>query len=84
MAAADIVTSKYWNTNGIGISVVAIEGQINDVAAYIGASERGAEYESEAQEWSRRYGAKLTEEEAKGMLPQIAQILEDNGMHYRR
>ncbi len=84
MAAREIVTSKYWNTNGVGISVVAIEGHINDVGAYIGASEQGAQYESAAREWAINYGAKLTQEEALGMLPRLAEIMEENGMHYRR
>ena len=78
-----IYHSKYWNTNGIGIAIVAVRGGNNDIAAYIGASEAGAERQEEAEGWAKRFGAKLGKEEAFGMLPHLQELMEVDGLHYR-
>lgn len=78
-----ILQSKYWNTNGIGIAVVAIQGGNNDVAAYIGASSEGAVRQEAAEEWAMRFGAKLYLEEALGMLPNLEAAMTELKLHYR-
>jgi len=82
MAYGDVITQKYWNTNGIQIAIVATEGGANDVAAYIGAT-KGAKHEIETVQWAQRHGAKLNVDEALGMLPNLADILEEYNLHYR-
>lgn len=83
MAHRDIIQWKYWNTNGIGIAIVAAKGGASDVGAYIGASVAGAEFEEVAVRDARAYGAKLTKEEALGMLPGLSEIMQELGLTYR-
>ena len=78
-----IVQSRYWNTNGIGIAIVAVLGGNNDVAAYIGASEDGAEREEAAMDWTISFGAKLTATDAFGMLSNLEDTMATRGLHYR-
>ena len=78
-----IFKSKYWNTNGIGIAIVAVTGHNNDVAAYIGASEGGAHHMEAAFDWAAQFGAKLYREEAFQMLPTLEADLSEAGLHYR-
>lgn len=83
MTADRILQRKYWNTNGIGIAVVAVLGSNNDIAAYIGASEEGAHHHEAAEEWAMRFGAKLYREEALGMLPNLEAAMTELELHYR-
>ena len=78
-----IIQSRYWNTNGIGIAIVAVTGGNNDVAAYIGASSDGAEREQAALDWTIKFGAKLQRVEAYGMLPGLEDKMTGLGLHYR-
>lgn len=78
-----VIQHKYWNVNGIGIAVVAKEGGVKDCAVYLGASVRGAETEELAVEDAIRWGAKLSREEAYGMLPRLQQELQELGLTYR-
>ena len=76
--------SRYWNTNGAEIGIVAVEnhwdsdpaGTVGDWGAYIGAT-FGGHPKAETLEWAMRHGAKLSEEEARFFFPYIA-------MRYRR
>lgn len=74
---------KYWNTNGIGIAIVAVKGTNNDVGAYIGASEAGAQSSDAAISWTIHMGSKLYREEAFGMLLGLEDDLILAGLHYR-
>ena len=78
-----LFASKYWNTNGIGIAIVVVLGNNNDVAAYIGASEEGSQRMEAAFEWAASFGAKLYREEAFGMIPMLEERLQEAGLHYR-
>lgn len=82
MAHGNLIVAKYWNTNGMQVSIVAVQGGTNDVAAYIGAT-ANAHHEQETHDWTILHGAKLYRDEAFRMLPRLEQILEDTGMHYR-
>ncbi len=61
--------ARYWNTNGKGITIVASISEGIDWAAYIGADE-GWE-EQACIEWAARYGAKLSEPDARHFFPAI-------------
>lgn len=61
-----ILDSYYWNTNGMAISIVAVEGGI-DWAAYIGATDK-VEHEIDAHLWTLDYGAKLSESFARSLF----------------
>ena len=62
-----ITAYRYWNGNGFGIAVVAVEGGADDWAAYIGAQPDPAT-DQQTVLWTRRFGTKLTEEEARGLF----------------
>lgn len=78
-----IIASRYWNTNGIGISIVAITGYANYVTAYIGACPEGAQHEDTAHNWAARHGAKLCQEEALRMLPVLEAVMQELELQYR-
>lgn len=63
-----IIANRYWNANGIGVAVAAVQGEINDWAAYIGAQPDPTS-EEETTEWARRFGCKLSMPEAFALLP---------------
>ena len=59
----------YWNSNGKGITIVAVTTEGIDWAAYIGADDG---WEEEACiRWAVEYGAKLFSEDAKHFFPDI-------------
>lgn len=64
-----ILAYNYWNTNGQGIVILAIEGHANDWAAYIGAA--GPWSEEEAVGTVAREGAKLSRDQAHRWFPQL-------------
>ena len=78
-----IIERKYWNTNGMGIAIVAVRGMNNDVAAYIGACAEGAERQEAAEEWTMLRGSKLGKEEAFDMLPRLKDRMTELKLHYR-
>lgn len=59
---------RYWNSNGMGMAIVAVEGAADDWAAYIGALPDPAT-EQLTVEWTRAYGCKLSEREALAFFP---------------
>ena len=60
---------RYWNTNGKGITIVAVTTEGIDWAAYIGADDG---WEEEACiKWAADYGAKLLESDARHFFPDI-------------
>ncbi len=74
-----ILDNRSWYANGMGVIIVAVEGSVNDWAAYIG----GVAYtdpEDNAIEWVGRHGCKLSEDEAKAFFPRIAA----SDLKYRR
>ena len=82
MALGDYIQTRYWNTNGMQISMVAVQGGNNDVGVYIGAT-AGAQREHETHEWTVNHGAKLRRDDAFQMLPKLEAILKALGLHYR-
>lgn len=60
---------EYWNANGYATAVVAVPGEADDWAAYIGAQPDPASKE-ETLEWVARYGSKLSERQAKTFFEQ--------------
>ena len=79
-----IIQSRYWNTNGIGIAIVAVRGHADDIAAYIGASIPGAQRQEIAEEDAASTGAKLTHAEALQLLPTLEAQMTALGLSYRR
>ena len=65
----EILEGRYWNTNGKGITIVAVITEGIDWAAYIGADE-GWE-EQACIKWASDYGAKLSERDAMYFFPDI-------------
>ena len=65
-----IIEGRYWNTCGIAISVVASVVEEIDWAAYIGATSRMVS-EEESVKWTKKYGAKLSESDARYYFPDI-------------
>ena len=63
-----VLEYNYWNTNGVGIVIVALEGHVSDWAAYIGAIS-GYHTEEEAIAWTARHGAKLASVQAARWFP---------------
>lgn len=64
-----IIEGRYWNTNGKGITIVAVITEDIDWAAYIGADDG---WEEEACiKWAADYGAKLSESDARYIFPSI-------------
>ncbi len=59
---------NYWNANGRGIAIVAIEGGA-DWAAYIGSDD--GMHEAGCVEWTCRHGPKLSREQAHRWFPQL-------------
>ena len=60
---------RYWNTNGNGVAVIASVSGGREWAAYIGAS--GPESEEECLAQVARWGAKLSERDARHFFPLI-------------
>lgn len=63
------IEGRYWNTNGKGITIVAVINEGIDWAAYIGADDG---WEEEACiEWTAEHGAKLSAGDGKHFFPDI-------------
>lgn len=60
----NIIEARYWNTGGIAIAIIAVVTENIDWAAYIGAN-KFVEHEEDAIEWTMRWGAKLSELDAR-------------------
>jgi len=65
-----ILASKYWNSNGFAVAIVAVQGGARDWAAYIGGTDR-TEHEMDAIEDAMRHGSKLSRTEAVALFPQL-------------
>ena len=63
------IEGRYWNTNGVGICIVAVITRGVDWAAYIGGDEGYSE--QACLEWTAEYGAKLSAQDAKHFFPNI-------------
>ena len=64
------IEGRYWNTNGKGITIVAVVSHNIDWAAYIGADD-GWE-EAACIRWAADKGAKLSAQDARYYFPEIA------------
>ena len=64
-----ILNYSYWNANGKGVCIAAVEGGIADWAAYIGADD-GMRTE-ECVEWTIRRGCKLSRKQANRWFPEL-------------
>jgi len=82
MAHKDIITSRYWNTNGQQVAVVAVEGGAHDVAAYIGGT-CGYTKEGDTLVWVVNHGAKLGSADAHRMLPRLRCRMQEFNLTYR-
>ena len=65
-----VLSYSYWNSNGLGIVIVAREGYVDDWAAYIGGL-AGYHTEEEAIARACSDGAKLSREQATRWFPQL-------------
>jgi hypothetical protein len=66
----EIITGRYYNSNGYACAIVAVVNEGIDWGAYIG----GADYmlsEEEAIEWIAKMGDKLSKEDAMYFFPDI-------------
>ena len=72
MAHGEIIAYRYWNSNGVPVAIVAVEGDAHDVTAYIGGDSRPYAREEDTVQRVREYGAKFTREEAMWYLPELA------------
>jgi hypothetical protein len=64
-----VLNYNYWNANGIGISIVAVEGGVADWAAYIGADD--GKRTEECVKWTVRHGSKLSRDQAHRWFPDL-------------
>ena len=64
-----VLNYSYWNANGKGICIAAVEGAIADWAAYMGADD-GMRAE-ECVEWTIRRGCKLSRQQAHRWFPDL-------------
>ena len=71
MAYGEIIAHRYWNTGGVAVAIVAVEGGADDVAAYIGGDPRPHAREDDTVQHVLYTGAKLTREEAMRFLPKL-------------
>ena len=65
----DKYEGRYWNSNGVGIAIVASVTKSIDWAAYIGADDGYSE--DACLQWTARHGSKLSEEDARHLFPDI-------------
>ena len=64
-----VIGESYFNSNGVGIAIVAVEGGADDWAAYIGADVGMSE--DACVRWTCRHGAKLGRDQAGRWFPQL-------------
>lgn len=64
-----ILNYSYWNANGSGIVILAIEGGAADWAAYIGSDDGMSE--EECIRWTAEKGCKLSRAQAHRWFPQL-------------
>ena len=64
------IEGRYWNTSGVAIAIVAVTTEGVDWAAYIGATVETM-LSTQAVEWTVRWGAKLSESDARHYFPNI-------------
>ena len=65
----DQYEGRYWNTNGVGIAVIASVTKDIDWAAYIGADNGYSE--ATCLQWTAKHGQKLREVDARYFFPEI-------------
>jgi hypothetical protein len=70
------IRHEYWNANGMAVAIVAIPGEADDWAAYIGGQPDPdfCGYHPTTQEtleWVKRHGCKLSERMARALFPEI-------------
>lgn len=72
-----IIGRMYFNTGGMAVSIVAVKGGTNDWAAYIGGSDSPhLTFRAEdLHQWTRKHGAKLSENYARVIFPDVPEEL---------
>ena len=70
----DILAYRYWNSNGVPVAIVAVEGSIEDMGAYIGGDPKPDASEEATIKYVLGYGAKLSREDAFRFLPLLAEL----------
>lgn len=68
------ISGKYFNSNGMQVSITAAVTWKVDWAAYIGAT-KDAWKEEETHIWTVRHGAKLNVEDAQHYFPWLMELL---------
>ena len=71
-----IIASRYWNTNGHAVAIVAVEGYASDWACYLGGSDH-TQREQDALNDVAAHGAKLSERDARHFFPDISLAYRD-------
>lgn len=66
-----VLSYSYWNQNGLGIIIVAIEGYADDWAAYIGAANWKGASEEESIRYVCERGCKLSRNKAAAWFPNL-------------
>lgn len=74
MAYKDILTNRYWNLGNHSVAIIAIEGGVGDVGAYIGANFDKMASEEETCRVVAEHGVKLSRHDAYAMLPRLSQF----------
>ena len=64
-----VLNYSYWNANGIGVCIVAVEGGAADWAAYIGADD--GQRTEECVAWTIRRGCKFSRNQANRWFPEL-------------
>ncbi len=64
-----VLNYSYWNANGKGVCIAAVEGSAADWAAYIGADD--GQRTEECVEWTIRRGCKLSRQQAHRWFPDL-------------
>jgi len=64
-----VLSYNYWNANGIGICIIAVEGHVADWAAYIGGDD--GQRTEECVAWTKRFGCKLSRKQANRWFPEL-------------
>ncbi|KKM89732.1 hypothetical protein LCGC14_1245640 [marine sediment metagenome] len=64
-----VLNYSYWNANGVGIAIVAVEGGAADWAAYIGGDD--GQRTEDCVAWTIRRGCKLSRQQAHRWFPDI-------------
>ena len=69
----EVVSGRYWNSNYFASAIVATITHEVDWAAYSGGAPVDISRE-QAEEWVSKFGAKLSEKDARHFFPQLEKL----------